>query len=99
MKWSKKEISSAFRPSLMYACCVHESDLQVVKLLIERYGADVNLVDHPISIVKSIFHQIKNPNNHDGVNNENQILIRVFLYPVPRGTHYYINNVFHLCIF
>ena len=51
--------------------------------------ADVNLVDHPISIVKSIFHQIKNPNNHDGVNNENQTLIRVFLYPVPRGTHYF----------
>ena len=51
--------------------------------------ADVNLVYHPISIVKSIFHQIKNPNNHDGVNNENQILIRVFLYPVPRGTHYF----------
>ena len=51
--------------------------------------ADVNSVYHPISIVKSIFHQIKNPNNHDGVNNENQISIRMFLYSVPRGTHYF----------
>ena len=34
---------------------------------------------HPISIVKSIFYQIKIPNNHDGANNENQILIRIFL--------------------
>ena len=58
--------------------------------------ADVNLVDHPISIVKSIFHR-KNLNNHDWANNENHTIICFILYAT-WDTLVFIDNVFSMLL-